>query len=212
MPPIHWPRADPQESARRASSRTWVPSPCPRARMLPTESHARASSSDTRQYSNTPRPIPPCSAGIVRPNQPFSAIAAISERGISAFCGSSSSANGITTSRAKARASAWRAARASVRHGDSNRGGVGAWRSGLCDGVGNWIPRMNLTRPRPPNWNAGRPGTMIPQAPRDRSRHFATRSRAFSSAAASGNSGSGEASTSRCAMPLRPVQNISARR
>ena len=69
------------------------------------ESQARASSSETRQYSNTPSPIPPYSAGMVMPNQPFRAIASMSERGISPFCGSSSSAMGRITSRAKVRAS-----------------------------------------------------------------------------------------------------------
>lgn len=126
MLPIHSPRADLRKSSRlRSSSRVWVPRPWPRARMLPTESQARESSSEIRQYSKTPRPMPPYSAGMVMPNQPFSAMASISERGISAFCGSSSSAIGITTSRAKARASRCRRTRVSVFQGESSSGGRG---------------------------------------------------------------------------------------
>src|SRR4029078_7201259 len=73
MAPIHLPWAERRTSpSRRSSLIVCVPSPCPRAKMLPTESQARASSSETRQYSNTPSPIPPHSAGMVIPHQPFS--------------------------------------------------------------------------------------------------------------------------------------------
>src|SRR5262245_18085271 len=127
--PIHLPLAERRSSAsRRASSIVCVPSPWPRAKMLPTESQARASSSEIRQYSNTPSPIPPCSAGTVRPNQPFAAIWSIRLRGISAFWGSSSSAIGSTTSWANVRASICSSTRAAVRQGGCRSGGCGSRR------------------------------------------------------------------------------------
>ena len=49
-------------SARRSGPATSHPVPLPRAMMLPTLSQARASSSETRQYSRTPRPRPPSSS------------------------------------------------------------------------------------------------------------------------------------------------------
>ena len=68
MAPIQSPLAlRASSSARRWSSATAVPSPCERARMLAVDIHARASSSLTMQYSKTPSPRPPFSAGTVMP-------------------------------------------------------------------------------------------------------------------------------------------------
>lgn len=66
--PIHCPRADRRSSsARRRGSATAVPAPCARAMIDPTLIQARASSSATMQYSNAPRPRPPCSRSTVMP-------------------------------------------------------------------------------------------------------------------------------------------------
>ncbi len=66
--PIQSPRALRASSSWRfASSGTAVPRPWERARMLAVDIQARASSSLTMQYSKTPRPSPPCSAGTVMP-------------------------------------------------------------------------------------------------------------------------------------------------
>ncbi|WP_242473370.1 hypothetical protein [Blastococcus sp. TML/M2B] len=68
MAPIHSPRALRRlSSSRRSASGTAVPRPWERARMLADDIQARASSSLTMQYSKTPRPRPPCSAGTVMP-------------------------------------------------------------------------------------------------------------------------------------------------
>jgi hypothetical protein len=59
-------------------------------------------------------------------------MASMSDRGISAFWRSSTSASGRTVSDAKARASAWSAARAAECHGEASSGGFGAIGSGLA--------------------------------------------------------------------------------
>jgi len=66
--PIHWPRADRRSNlSRLAASPMLVPMPWARAMMLATLIQARASSSAIMQYSNTPSPMPPYSAGMVMP-------------------------------------------------------------------------------------------------------------------------------------------------
>ena len=106
MEPIHWPRADLfKRWRRRAASRSACQvldraPECCRPTARPAQALPR------RGSIRRPRgPSPPLSAGMVMPNQPLAAIGSISERGISPFLRSSSSAIGSTTSRAKARAS-----------------------------------------------------------------------------------------------------------
>src|SRR5690242_11776953 len=101
--PRNSPRATFGSSSRRCSGEKPRPRPLPRAITLATLIQARASSSATMQYSNTPRPSPPYSVGTRMPNSPMSAIADSSESGISPCTGSSSLATGSTRSIAKRR-------------------------------------------------------------------------------------------------------------